>query len=81
LDFIEFKQKQVSIALAEKLDYDQAAECLGINASELRDLIAALESKLCLSIFQVDEGHPFLTDDGRFLIKIFREALSQHDRS
>jgi DNA-binding transcriptional LysR family regulator len=76
-DFIEFKHKLAAVTLAEMLNYDQAAKRLGITPSELKRQIETLEAGLSLSIFKVVQDVPSLTADGRYMIQVFRGALSQ----
>jgi DNA-binding transcriptional LysR family regulator len=78
-DFIELKQKHAAVTLAETQSYDRAAQRLGLSVSELETQIESLESKLCLFIFQRNNDGALLTEDGRYLIELFREALSRHE--
>jgi hypothetical protein len=78
-DFIELKQKQAAVALAETLDYAQAAKRLGIGVLELKSQIKVLEAQLCLFIFREESGHLRLTEDGQYLIQAVRDALSHHE--
>ena len=75
-DFIDYKDKQAAVALADTLNYEQAADRLGITVFELKSQIEEMESKLCLLIFRVEQGRPSLTEDGRYLIQAFRTVLS-----
>jgi DNA-binding transcriptional LysR family regulator len=77
-DFLELKQKKAAVTLAETQSYDLAAERLGLSVSELKTQIDSLESKLCLLIFELSEGSPLLTQDGQYLVELFRDALSRH---
>ena len=70
--------KRAAVTLAEELDYSRAAEKLGISTRELRKEVFALEMQLCLRIFEPRQKKVELTDDGRFLIKVFREAIAAH---
>ena len=76
VDFIEIKQKQAVVALADTLNYDEAAQRLGITTLELKCQIESLESKLYLRIFALSET-PALTEDGRILLEVIRKALHQ----
>jgi DNA-binding transcriptional LysR family regulator len=78
-DFIELKQKHAAVTLADARSYELAAERLGLSVPELKAQIDSLESKLCLLIFELSKGRPSLTQDGRYLIELFREALSRHE--
>lgn len=73
--------KRAAITLAEELDYARAAEKLGITTSELRTQMSTLETLLCLHIFKPGQKRVELTDDGKFLVKAFREAIAVHDRN
>ena len=77
-DFIDFGLKEAAVALAETLNYERGAERIGVDASELEARIKALECKLCLTIFIGEQGTLSLTDEGRYLIQVFRTALSRH---
>ncbi len=77
-DFIELKQKRAAVALAETQSYDRAAQQLGLSVIELKVQIEILESQLCLIIFEMEGGSPSPTQDGRYLIGLFREALLRH---
>jgi len=79
-DFIDFEQKEAAVALANTLNYERAAEHMQIDASELEARIKALETKLCLTIFIGDQSTLSLTDEGRYLIQVFTEALSRHSK-
>ena len=78
-DFIELRQKQAAVILAESQSYERAARRLGISVSELGTEIESLESKLCLFIFQRNKDLALVTEDGGYLIGLFREALSRHE--
>lgn len=65
--------KRAAIILAEKLDYARAAEKMNITSAELRKRISALEALLC-RIFKPRQKKVELTEEGQFLIKVFREA-------
>lgn len=67
--------KRAAIALAEQLDYARAAEQLSITSAELRKQVCALETLLCLRIFKPRQKKAEPTEEGRFLIKAFREAM------
>ncbi len=73
--------KRAAIILAEQLDYGRAAEQLNISPDELRRQISALETQLCFHIFESGRGQVELTEEGQFLIKIFRESVALHDRN
>lgn len=79
-EFLELRQKQAALVLAETLDYDVAARRLEIAPSYLRAEIAGLEAKLCLCIFKEGTGGLALTDDGRRLIRVFQDALGRGNR-
>ncbi len=72
--------KRAAIALAEQLDYARAAEQLGVTSAELRKQVSALEALLCLRIFKPRQRKVELTEEGRFLIKVFREAVAFYER-
>ena len=76
---ISIDLKRAAIALAEELNYARAAERLGVTSAELRTQISALETLLCLRIFKPRQRRVELTEEGRFLIKVFREAVALHD--
>lgn len=78
-EVIDTSLKRAATALSESLDYDHAAETLGISTSELRRQIIDLESRLCLRIFEPERSSPELTNEGRFLIGEFRKALARID--
>jgi DNA-binding transcriptional LysR family regulator len=78
---IDIKVKQAVIALADELDYALAAERLKINSAALRELITQLEKTLCLHIFRPRQKRVELTEDGTFLVRVFREAVALHDRN
>lgn len=73
--------KRAAIALAQESDYEQAAVKLKTTVVELREQIAALEACLCLHIFDPNQPKVAPTDEGRFLIKAFRDAIEAHDRN
>ena len=62
-EFIDLKDKQAAVALADTLNYARAAYRIGITAAELKSQIEAMESKLCLLIFRVEQGVQSLTED------------------
>jgi DNA-binding transcriptional LysR family regulator len=74
-NLINFNQKQAAVALADTLNYGQAAQRLGITALELKSQIEAFEAKLCLRIFDSTSETLALTEDGHMLIEMIREAL------
>lgn len=80
-EYIEIGMKRVAIVLAEELDYERAAQKLNITGVELRTQISALEMLLCLQIFEPKQRKVELTDDGQFLIRLFRKAVAVHDRN
>lgn len=73
--------KRAAIILAEELNYARAAQELGIASAELRKQISALETQLCFHIFKPRQKEVELTEEGRFLIKAFRESVALHDRN
>jgi DNA-binding transcriptional LysR family regulator len=77
---IDIKSKRAAIALADELSYPRASEKLNISLAELKNLISALETKLYLYIFLQENETVELTEDGKFLIRVFREAVVAHDR-
>lgn len=77
---ISIDLKRAAIALAEQLDYARAAEQLNITSAELRKQVSALETLLCLLIFKPRQKKVEPTEDGRFLIKAFREAVAFYER-
>jgi DNA-binding transcriptional LysR family regulator len=77
-DYIDFRQKQAAVALADTQDLDAAAARLGTTASDIKRQIGELQEKLCLNLFEPELDPPTLTDDGRFLIRAFRETLARH---
>lgn len=77
---ISIDQKRAAIALADELDYARAAEQLNITSAELRRQISVLESLLCLRLFKPRQKKVETTEEGRFLIRFFREAVAFHER-
>ena len=73
--------KRAAIVLAEELEYSTAANKLGTTSDELRDQIGALEAQLCLHIFKPRQKRVQLTEEGRFLIEVFRKSVELHDRN
>ena len=71
--------KRAAVALSETLDYALAAKCLDISIADLKKQVADLEDHMCLRIFDPRSLRPELTDEGRFLVGMFREALSVRD--
>ena len=72
--------KRAAIALVEQLDYARAAERLGVPSAELRKQVSALETLLCLRIFKPRQRKVEPTEEGRFLIRFFWEAVAFHER-
>lgn len=72
--------KRVAIALADELDYSKAAEKLNVTSAELKRQIVSLETQLCLHIFRPRQKRVELTEEGRYLIQIFRQSVALHDR-
>ncbi len=72
--------KRAAIALAEQLDYARAAEQLHLSSAELRKQISALEDLLCLRTVKPRQKKVEPTEDGRFLIRAFREAVAFYER-
>lgn len=77
---IEIGLKRSAIALAEELNYLRAAERLNITHTVLRKQISTLEKHLCLHIFRRNQRRVELTDEGKFLIRAFRDSVALHDR-
>jgi DNA-binding transcriptional LysR family regulator len=73
--------KRVAIILAEDLDYSRAAEKLGLTSVELRKQISALEAQLYFHIFKPRQKTVELTEEGQFLIEVFRKSVALHDRN
>ncbi len=73
--------KRAAIILAEELDYARAAEKLSILSAELRKQISVLEAQLYFHIFKPRQKKVELTEEGQFLIKVFRESIALHDRN
>ena len=73
--------KRAAIILAEDLDYSRAAEKLGITSVELRKQISALEAQLYFHIFKPKQKKVELTEEGQFLIEVFRKSVALHDRN
>ena len=79
-EFIEIALKQAAVAVADCDSYEDAAVRLGLAASEVKHRIGELEAKLCLSVFSPGSDPPVLTDEGKFLVQGFREALARHEQ-
>ena len=77
---ISIDLKRAAIALAEQLDCARAAEQLHLSPAELRKQISALETLLCLRIFKPRQKKVEPTEEGRFLIKVFRGAVAFYER-
>ncbi|MBT9329557.1 LysR family transcriptional regulator [Paracidobacterium acidisoli] len=77
---IDITLKRVAVVLADELDYLQAAEKLNIPTGVLKEKISALESQLYLHIFKPRQNKVELTEEGRFLVRVFREAVAKHDK-
>ncbi len=77
---ISIDLKRAAIALAEQLDYVRAAEQLGVTSAELRKQISSLENLLCLRLFKPRQKKVEPTEEGRFFIKFFREAVAFYER-
>jgi DNA-binding transcriptional LysR family regulator len=73
--------KRVAIILAEDLDYSLAAKKLGLTSVELRKQISALEAQLYFHIFKPRQEKVELTEEGQFLIEVFRKSVALHDRN
>ena len=69
------------IILAEDLDYSRAAEKLGFTSVELRKQISALEAQLYFHIFKPRQKKVELTEEGQFLIEVFRKSVALHVRN
>jgi DNA-binding transcriptional LysR family regulator len=80
-DFVKLIQKKTAVVLADTRDYTKAAKVLRVTVQEVKQQIEALQSTLCLLIFEQEETLPTLTVDGRFLIQRFREALAHRERN
>lgn len=78
---IDIHLKRAAITLADALDYARAAEKLSIDSAELRKQIYELEATLCLHIFRPRQKRVELTEDGTFLIRVFREAVALHNKA
>lgn len=72
--------KRAAIALAEHLNYARAAEQLNLSSAELRKQISALQTLLCIRIFKPRQKKVVPTEEGQFLIKVFREAVAFYER-
>ncbi len=79
-EHIDIRLEQAAVRLAEVLDYSRAAESLNLTTLALKKRIEELEERLCIHVFEPGQERPQLTDDGRFLIRAFREALEHHER-
>ncbi len=79
-EHIDIQLKRAAVRLAEVLDYPRAAESLNLTILALTTRIEELERKLCIHIFEPGQERPQLTDDGRFLIKAFRQAVAFYER-
>ena len=77
---IDIKLKRAAIVLADELDYPKAAGKLDITSAELKKQIIALENLLCLHLFRPKQKRVELTEQGKFLIRVFRESVALHDR-
>jgi DNA-binding transcriptional LysR family regulator len=77
---VDIPLKRAAIMLADELNFSRAAEKLNIPITELRDHIAALETKLSLRLFEPIQDFVKLTDEGRALIGAFRKAVAVHDK-
>lgn len=77
---VNIKLKRAAIVLANELDYPKPAERLNINVAELKKLIHSLEGQLCLYIFRSRESQVELTEEGKYLIRVFRQSVALHDR-
>ena len=76
---INIKLKRSAIILADELSYPRAAEKLNISSVELRKQISVLEAQLYLHIFKPSQKKVELTEEGKVLIKAFRESVTLHD--
>jgi electron transfer flavoprotein alpha subunit len=76
---IAIGMKRAAIALVEELDYASAAEQLHLSSAELRKQVAALETLLCLRIFKPRQKKGEPTEEGQFIINVFRKAVAFHD--
>ncbi len=79
-EFIDIKLKRAAIMLADELDYPKAAEKLNISLAELKRQIFSLEAQLCLHIFRPRQKQVELTEEGKYLIRVFRQSVALHDR-
>lgn len=76
-EFIDKKQRQTAIVLAKTLSFSAASERLRTSEQALRQQIADLEVTLSLSLFRELEGTLSLTDEGRYLIEVFQERITE----
>ena len=78
---VPIELKRIAIAVAGELDYARAAEKLNTTSANLRKQINAFETQLCFYIFKPRQKKVELTEEGQFLIKVFRESVALHDRN
>jgi DNA-binding transcriptional LysR family regulator len=79
LEFIEIEKKRAAIMLADEMDYAKAAEKMNIASAELKRQIASLEKQLCLYLFRPRQRWVELTEEGSYLIQVFRQSVALHD--
>jgi DNA-binding transcriptional LysR family regulator len=77
---IPIRLKRAAIILADELEYSRAADRLRITAAELWHQVSELENQLCIHIFRPNRTKVELTEEGQFLIRVFREFVTLHDR-
>jgi len=73
-DVIDNNLKLAAFSLAETLDYSDAARSLNISIVELKARVSRLENQLSVHIFEREVIHPRLTEEGHFLIEVFRKC-------
>jgi DNA-binding transcriptional LysR family regulator len=78
---IRIRLQRTAIVLADELSYPRAAEKLNVASSDLRKQISGLEKQLCFHIFRPRQKRVELTEEGKLLIREFRESVVLHDRS
>lgn len=78
---IDIKLKRAAIMLADELSYPLAAKTMNISSDEFRRQMTVLETQLCLHIFKPRQKKVELTEEGQFLINVFRKSIALHDRN
>jgi DNA-binding transcriptional LysR family regulator len=79
-EYIPLALKRAAVVLADESDYKLAAAKLHTTSAILRKQIAELEAQLYVHIFKPRQKKVELTEEGTFLLKVFREAVAVHDR-